>query len=149
MESRHFRDDLHGSLFQQLGSVETKESVTIHHFNTNPDSEQHGFLRPTASSTCHITSFNNIKHRRVSRHISLTSQRLHGGANRIVKRRTTFNYCGVSNPQAISNELPESSTTRVGNTRSIHEELPESSYAHSPCTLSLHFNQKTYPPHFV
>nr|GEW82324.1 hypothetical protein [Tanacetum cinerariifolium] len=51
MESRHFRDDLHGSLFQQSGSVETegqsssvahKESVTTHHFNTDPDAEQQG-----------------------------------------------------------------------------------------------------------
>ncbi|GKC63460.1 hypothetical protein Tco_1096058, partial [Tanacetum coccineum] len=128
MESRHFRNDLYASLFQQSGSVETE------------DAEQQGFLRATASSTCQITSSNNRKHRSVSRHISLTSQRLDGGANKNVKRRTTFNCCGISNPHTINNELPESSFALLGNTRSIHEELPESSYARSPHMLSLHFN---------
>ncbi|GJY13237.1 hypothetical protein Tco_0382546 [Tanacetum coccineum] len=72
----------------------------------------------------------------VSRYISLTSQRLDGGANKNVKRRTTFNCCGISNPQTINNELPESSFALLRNTRSIHEELPESSYAHSPGILT-------------
>ncbi|GJY08563.1 retrovirus-related pol polyprotein from transposon TNT 1-94 [Tanacetum coccineum] len=49
MESRHFRNDLYASLFQQSGSVETegqsssvahKQFVTTHHLNTDPDAEQ-------------------------------------------------------------------------------------------------------------
>ncbi|GKA73311.1 hypothetical protein Tco_0779527 [Tanacetum coccineum] len=198
MESRHFRNDLYASQFQQSGSVATegtrtncfyarqsssmahKQFVTTHHLNTDPDAEQyqsfaHTLSTPTiqnidvdriakpqnhpfnfatqrhkrSSSTYQITSSTNRKHRSVSRHISLTSQRLDGGANKNVKRRTTFNCCGISNPQTINNELLESSFALLRNTRSIHEELPESSYAHSPGTLSLHFNQNTYPSHFV
>ncbi|GJR06757.1 retrovirus-related pol polyprotein from transposon TNT 1-94 [Tanacetum coccineum] len=56
MESRHFRNDLYASQFQQSGSVETegqsssvahKQSVTTHHLNTDPDAEKHVFDRIT------------------------------------------------------------------------------------------------------
>ncbi|GJZ92243.1 hypothetical protein Tco_0664308, partial [Tanacetum coccineum] len=49
IESRHFRNDLYASLFQQSGSVETegqsssvahKQFVTTHHLNIDPDAEQ-------------------------------------------------------------------------------------------------------------
>ncbi|GKB47406.1 hypothetical protein Tco_0898159 [Tanacetum coccineum] len=63
MESRHFRNDLYASLFQQSGSVETEgqsssvahiQYVTTHHLNTDPDAEQQGFLRATGTSPLHI-----------------------------------------------------------------------------------------------
>ncbi|GJV95574.1 hypothetical protein Tco_1547151, partial [Tanacetum coccineum] len=63
MESRHFRNDLYASQFQQSGSVETegqsssmahKQSVTTHHLNNDPDAEQQGFLRATGTSPLHI-----------------------------------------------------------------------------------------------
>ncbi|GJR06758.1 hypothetical protein Tco_0529742 [Tanacetum coccineum] len=72
MESRHFRNDLYASQFQQSGSVTTegtrtncfyasqsssmahKQFLTTHHLNTDPDAEQQGFLRATGTSPLHI-----------------------------------------------------------------------------------------------
>ncbi|GJY90115.1 DNA topoisomerase 2, partial [Tanacetum coccineum] len=51
MESRSFRDDLYGSLFQQSGSVSNRRPLTTQPLNTDGDAEQLCFLTRTVHTT--------------------------------------------------------------------------------------------------
>nr|GEZ55110.1 hypothetical protein [Tanacetum cinerariifolium] len=121
MESKSFRDDVYGSLFQQTGSVETRASVENGSLYVSTNARGHAFSTASQRETSarEIASFNNGKRRREFHQILPTSTRYPRTSKRNVRSRSE---------RTVTNELAASSTALVENIQRIDHGLPQSTY---------------------